>query len=60
MGSLTPGTLFLTMRSLLTLVLAIAALAVPSERAAAQGAVKSVHTTRRLVPRVSSARSCRV
>src|SRR5438046_4148615 len=43
MGSLTPGTLFLTMRSLLTLVLAIAALAVPSERAAAQGAVKSVH-----------------
>src|SRR5438445_6515665 len=43
MGSLTPGTLFLTMRSLLTLVLAIAALAVPSERAAAQGAVRSVH-----------------
>src|SRR6266567_1458090 len=43
MGSLTPGTLFLTMRSLLILVLAIAALAFPSERAAAQGAVKSVH-----------------
>ncbi|TMJ66371.1 MAG: invasion associated locus B family protein, partial [Alphaproteobacteria bacterium] len=43
MGSLTPGTLFLTMRSLLTVVLAIAALAFPSERAAAQGAVKSVH-----------------
>src|SRR5260221_13063734 len=43
MGSLTPGTLFLIMRSLLTLVLAMAALAGPSERAAAQGAVKSVH-----------------
>src|SRR5215813_12074094 len=43
MGSLTPGTLLLTMRSLLTLVLAIAALASLSERASAQGAVKSVH-----------------
>src|SRR6266436_7481716 len=43
MGSLTPGTLFLIMRSLLTLVLAMAALTGPSERAAAQGAVKSVH-----------------
>src|SRR5258707_15867178 len=43
MGSLTPGTLFLIMRSLLTLVMAMAALAGPSERAAAQGAVKSVH-----------------
>ena len=43
MGSLTPGTLVLIMRSLLTLVLAMAALTGPSERAAAQGAVKSVH-----------------
>src|SRR5437588_3530413 len=43
MGSLAPGTLFLTMRSLLTVVLAIAALAFPSERAAAQGSVRSVH-----------------
>src|SRR6059036_3923928 len=43
MGSLTPRTVFLTMRSLLILVLAIAALAFPSERAHAQGTVKSVH-----------------
>jgi invasion protein IalB len=43
MGSLTTGILFLTTRSLLTLALAIAALAGLSERASAQGAVKSVH-----------------
>src|SRR5438445_5837056 len=43
MGSLTPGTLFLTMRSLLTVVLAMTASAGIAERASAQGAVKSVH-----------------
>src|SRR5215831_18871580 len=43
MSSLRTGILFLTMRSLLTLVLAIAALVDLGERASAQGAVKSVH-----------------
>src|SRR6266511_1746937 len=44
MGSLRPGMHFLTARPLLTLVvMALAALAGTAERAAAQGAVKSVH-----------------
>jgi invasion protein IalB len=44
MGSLSPGMLVLTVRPLLTLtVMALAALAGTAERAAAQGAVKSVH-----------------